>query len=258
MANNCLVTKLKESVANNNLSKLGVLRIHFVQSQINNPAFYVQFTAAEDSSMVGKKAQVYTEAGVFVKEITLGYAGSISNKQMDGVTVPGYIEIPDKYLITMLNLGNYPECNVKFSEVTYIPITSNLVFKGADVDSHLSQLPKTVSDINIDNSFLERGVSGSLADIVNFTDTKCFYFTNTNIKGDLVDLQGKTTINELGLRNTNNCGGDIKLFFDAQFANGKTSGTTRVTVDSTGFYYDGVMFTGTKTATFTSEGYTVA
>lgn len=258
MANNCLVTKLKESVANNNLSKLGVLRIHFVQSQINNPAFYVQLTAAEDRSMAGKKAQVYTEAGVFVKEITLGYAGSISNSQMDGVTVPGYIEIPNKYLITTLDLGNYPKCNVKFSEVTYIPVTSYLTFKGADVDSDISQLPKTASNINIDNSFLERGVNGSLADIVNFTGTTNLNFTNTNIKGDLADLQGKTTINVLGLYSTIGCGGDIKLFFDAQFANGKTSGTTRVTVDSSGFYYDGVMFSGTKTATFTSEGYTVA
>jgi hypothetical protein len=152
MSNDCLVTKLKGSVNNSNLKKLGVLRLPIAPTS-GAKATFVQHYAGLDPCVV----TIYHSDGTVAKTFN---SSPSDNKKYVYIDLPngGYAEITNKYnlfgwderygnavIYLTTDLDKYPSCDeIKYCEhidtvgtrdywVNYakLPDSLNVIFNGA-------------------------------------------------------------------------------------------------------------------------------
>lgn len=189
--NKCLVTKLNGSCNNQELLRIGEMRVHFAKSEsptastqgktfafvkdaeleIIGDAYFTDKTLSENK---GKKITVpaNSEAGFFV-----------SNNDCD-------IAMLDKYSLSKIH-----------SWAANIPSYSNNISFTID-DLKYSN---TLTSINMSNA----NATGDIASLKNLTALEIINFNAKNITGDIANLNKLTALKSINLRNSASITGDI-------------------------------------------------
>ena len=203
----CLITKLNGSVDNNELLRIGEMRVHFTKS--DSPTASTQgktfsfvkdaeleiigdayFTDKQLSANLGKKITISAnnEAGFF-----------ISNADCD-------IAILDKYSLAKLqswavNQLSYSK-NISFNidNLKYSTALNVINFSSASVMGDIFNLKNLTSlvTINLENT----QVSGDISNLKNLTSLTTLLLDNTQVNGDISNLKNLTSLTILKVFNT--------------------------------------------------------
>lgn len=264
---NCFVTKLKETVNNSSLKKLG----HVVY-ELKNPStetFYILGTSKEgviaeirgakfDSGHYG--TQVIDDTHISVGTNTTNNP-TFKIKDIESANVE--VEVYDKYSIirigySIINLEDFDYSNLMFiynstlfghtSTLTKFVDLSVLQSSGGNLTGDISSLSglTSLSRLSIENANLTGNIS-SLSGLTNLTDINLG--NCPKVHGDIAALGTLTQLNRLSLWHgstiINQYSGSLESFVAAQRANGRT-------VNSTGirdiYGLDGVTFNGSLIA----------
>lgn len=284
MANDCLVTKLKATVDNSNLKKLGVIKMHVTVS-----ANAIIAMAAESIALAqGMKLKAYGD-GYFTDSTRAINMGKEIN--FTGTAYPAAgeydIEIINKYNVATLSMNNITIKDIDFSDFAYTDLnalagfsdTANVNYNNIPDFNKIiaTTLSNRLGKLNIDN-FAENtimtqlrfnaanaassqvsGNIGALAgkpSMTNFQIKQCI-----GITGDIAQLGTSTGLTRIEIYRTS-VSGSIEGLAAAQVAAGRTSGSLAV------FYSAPVTHNGEspldaaeKTITFDSSlpnGYSIA
>lgn len=188
--NNCLVTKLKGTVDNDQLFKLGELRVKIGKDD------YLGF-AADDSQTISVVDGDLLFDGQTTCQLTNGFQDLVN------ITGEGTVSIPNKYNLTFFE-ANFKE-KVDLNELRYCTKLNVINLKGSD-------LAYSLDDFNIESSVLtvikfnnSRYVRGSINKLLKYnlrtlwfhSDAKYFTETDFSILGKFrscVDY-GSTMVN---------------------------------------------------------------
>lgn len=281
---NCLVTKLQESVNNDNLRQLGGIIVTFKDLDENpNIVFYISGSYRVKAKSGKFNILNYETTDVFAANLT-DYAGDcnfafcITPAQANTV-----VEVTSKYDINGIGY------NVAY---TADPATNHVVVNASDLN--YSNIADIWSDRIGDKTRIRfSGGTVDLATMPNIVNSKAIYLTpatNTDVlkiivpetlvfgtslihfvtynpqKGSIADMnissfEHATSLVYMSVPFSPLTKGDIKALFDAQFANGRTSGTLSIEGYRSGLTYDGeqIDWSGHDwfiTATFTQSGWT--
>lgn len=226
----CLVTKLKGTVNNNSLPKIGELRIKF--RKVSSPSVDSQYL---NLSIINTQSITIVGDGYFTdstlsqnKGTTLSITGNnnivyVSNTNCE-------VSIPNKYNITDLNLGNNSKRifnkELDLDQLKYSPLNSinapyvnliggldslknitslmSIIMQGSNVTGNISSLKNLTLLKTLD--LVNTNVIGDLDNLKGLTSLTSIYLNNTNIAGDISSLSGLTSLNNLSLGNTNAIG----------------------------------------------------
>lgn len=206
---NCLVTQLKESVNNDSLKKLGVMRFSLnVTSTSTQYKFY---------GAVANKSYLKIISGPSGGKITSN-TGSIDGTEFYlkpdlltytfNVTGTYVIEITDKYNVSALDVVN---SDVDLSDLYY----SELTIIGVSGDDNVGDLNKidlsNILDLKVQNC---SSIIGDLSEI-NFSSSlrNVMIVLSPNIKGDISAFAGKTSLRTLAFNN-NKLTGSLSSILD--------------------------------------------
>lgn len=269
----CLLSKLNGEVDNASLPKVGELILH-VDNQL--PSF-------KSTNCFRIWPDVNTP--ITVEVIGDGLLSSDSNgsdtftsRTFQTASVKSYflyvspgsydVRFSNKYAMSMDYVSAC--CTNDISDFFYIQGTHQVSFGvrstsaigNAKITGSLSDVAKLKQDINgLEFSYCVN-MTGDLSDLLNLDASKIrtlVFNSSTNLTGNIEVLAYFTSLTSLQVSNKS-LTGDIKNLFDALYDNGRTSGTLAVNVSTLGPTYEGEHPSGwtTYTATFTSEGWTVA
>lgn len=297
MANNCLVTTLKATVDNPNLSKLGYLKVDVKRK--NNPSSFSQKlilrgtignsygygTREFNCTIVGDGYFTNTYGGESIgKEVTL----SASKKTVYCSNGNYTLLIDNKYSINTINgvilcnnsdyfsdYNTFVGDNYDLSSIDSITnsyklkfVQSCILFYNGDTQNPNLLVELLSTDTNlITFKCAKINVSADLdifADISRpVTEITLWPTTRANVVGNISSLGKCRSLQFLNLDYTS-CTGSIEELAAAQVegANPRTSGTLTVSlVGNETITYNGSVFNGTKTITFNSSqpnGYSIS
>lgn len=227
----CLVTKLKGTVNNDSLPKIGELRIKF--RKVSRPSVDSQYL---NLSTVGTQSITIVGDGYFTdstlsqnKGTTLSITGNnnivyVSNTNCE-------VSIPNKYNITDLNLGNNSKKifnkeldldQLKCSPLNSINVPYVNLIGGLDDLKNITSLMSIIMQGS--------NVTGNISSLKNLTLLKTLNLSNTNVIGDLDNLKGITSLSSIILSNTN-IAGDISSLSGLTLLNNLNLGNTNVIGD---------------------------
>ena len=212
---NCLVTKLKSSISNPEILKLGEMRIHF--DKVSAPTDITQgFSISAnkpinleiigdgyftDKTLSENKGKTLTLVAETVTDIW------VSNNDLD-------VSILDKYSLTSISVnykgssastaGKNKRLNIE--DLKYSNALSDLLLKNAQVSGDISALEghNSISKLNLSGTQVK-------GDISSLKNNSVFYELNlsgTQISGDISALKNNTGIQYLSCTNTQ-ISGDI-------------------------------------------------
>ena len=182
---NCLVTKLKGSTSNNELLRIGEMRMRI--AKVENP------TDANRGFGISVNKPVVLEIvgdGYFTdKTLTVNKGKTITlNADVNGVWVSNdnvEIAILDKYSITALS-SFYPQTSAAYGSRLYLNL-SDLKYSTA------------LTSLNLAGT----QVTGDIANLKGLTALTSLNFINiAQVTGDIANLKGLTALTSLNLRNT--------------------------------------------------------
>lgn len=190
---NCLVTKLKGVVDNDNLSKLGVIRIPLMANMTSSNwraiATPIGTTVSPKLSLISGNFTITNAGGTATlpHDFPLGAAENI--KVTTGATAPT-IEIDNKYSISSLgNILNKASAEFSCKELEYLPLTemecSSVMIQDV-VDIIIIQ---TLTDISLSGDSCV-GDFSELGKLVNLTNLNCYGVRN-NLVGTIEDFVTK-------------------------------------------------------------------
>lgn len=260
---NCLLTTLKAAVQNENLSKLGVLRVHIIKKDtIGSNDDRLIISPVSGSSITIK---IVGNTGGFsttstgprtTTEITISSETSLwfANETYD-------VEVSNKYAIKMfyaagLAYGSIISCNI--NELVYSGHLYNLSFNDDHFTGDIKSI-KNMSELYIYEDSTGSEVYGSLAEMMDgntlgeISMLKMQY--NNHVSGVLSEVGGLVSL--ATLYPSKLITGSIEDFADAQLAAGRTSGSVVVKGNNL-ITYNGQTFTSTKTITYSGGSYTVS
>lgn len=264
----CLVTKLKSVVNDDNLLKLGEIRMVFTKGAGTE----IGFQAKSNGGIVidGKNIELKTYQG---SQLSLPYNISI----LDGVdaSVSSYkiVSTRDDAYISIFNSENYRNIQLydsvklvdsynSIDKLDFInfkrirAIGQNIAFVPFNI---LDLKDKDLIEISISNSTL----NGNISDFSNFKSLDTIRFKAPYVTGNIENLKNNITLTTIGFNNSiSGISGDIDTLAKGMVAAGRTSGT--LTIDAYGAVgvteNEGTTpFTSTRTFTFSSDspnGYT--
>lgn len=227
----CLVTKLKETVNNDSLVKIGEARF-----LISSNANYI-IVAADTAN----KVQLTLKGGTFDGGSNQAYASTSTSATKKPVSDGGVIEMTadNKYNITYLS-DVFP---VDFGQLAYSRITNishintrvneefvnRLNAEGVTIDGAASFVyPELVKRFSLDFSGVKiAAIGGNLASLSKFTGITELTLRTTKVYGDIDSLKNLTELNTLSLSNSADILGDIKSL-------GKCTKLTNLSVAGTG------------------------
>lgn len=173
---NCLVTKFKASVNNDNLEKLGVLTLNFrelTDSSSNRFKFYLSVDGDAAESAVASVVQGNSKFKDTLDSATVYDNRTIApNAAWDGFLTNGNskVEITNKYYIKGLSFNkslstfNFNNCLPKLTSIT-LGLTSVL----GDIDNFVTpQVMDTISFTSLDTS----NMKGSIASFIGTKDAR--------------------------------------------------------------------------------------
>lgn len=280
MANNCLVTKLKGSVDNNNLPKLNTLVLVPDVAEGEYSTFEVAIVNAQKpiTISVTRGNSHLKQGGTGYDDATdLGQSTEFSNASNRLIYVtPGadtIVEIQSIYDVKSisLNLTSNPAThdmmlNNNETIKSMLGLESIAVKKYVgSVSSVVNLLKDLPSFKNLSFAISETGISGRLSDFLPLAD-KLEVLTIaacTNISGDIAELGTMIHLNKFVFYSNANIYGTIEEFVQAQRAAGRTTNSTGIDftwLHSTSVKFDGefVELGNTPTITWTENTITLS
>ena len=219
----CLLTKLKASVTDVLLPKLGVITLDIVGSTFDANSF-VRFSIASGLGNIVLKlkgtAHFTNSTNTEDRGQELTYGGPQSNLYVWISDGTGVVEIENKYGLALLSPSTRLNGNVKELDFTGV---SNL--EGAGWRGLISDLPTTIQEVNYSANF---GLSGSVKDFSRLVDATrlsvigipaTVQSCDISDFGALVDL---TYFRMTWQSQSRKLTGSIEEFVASQRANGRT------------------------------------
>jgi hypothetical protein len=201
---NCLVTKLKASVNNDNLEKLGILTLNFrelTDTSSNRFKFYVSLDGDATENTTASVVQGISKfKDTWDSGVVYDYRTIAPNAAWDGFLTNGNskVEITNKYYIKGLSFNKSLSA---FDFNNYLPkLTSiTLVFTPVlgDIDNFVtSQVMDTISFTNLDVS----NMKGSIASFIGAKDARVVNYINASEQFTIEEiLRNKTLLQSLNV-----------------------------------------------------------
>lgn len=184
MANNCLLTKLKGTVQNENLLKLGELKLR-VNSETNFRCIIGNGSSVDFLDASGNVVQ--------------HYEGSWFDSTVDASVK--IINIANKYTLNYLTIMAKPE-GFSFKDIEYSRLNGLYVSGAWDVSMEQLNRLELLSEITITNNNLLTGDIGDLKNHPNAANITTVNFSNSNdyIAGDLDNFLAMPLLKNINLR----------------------------------------------------------
>ena len=248
MANDCLVTKLKATVNNSNLKKLGVIKMRIVvgaNAQINRMAENSTLGAQMKIKAYGDGYFTTTKGG----NVRLGDEVTFS-QEVFPVQGEYDIEVSYKYNAHDLVMLNVTVKDIDFSDFDYTELKNIGYFEDStnvDYDKIPSKNFNNLVNLNFDtnrngklnidnfannttltilriNSVVNGQISGNISALSNNTALTKFDCKTSKITGDISALGGCTALTRTEIYQSK-ISGSIESLAAAQVAAGRTSGS---------------------------------
>ena len=280
--NNCLITKLKASVNDDSLLKLGEIKLTIAPTSSSK-----NLSIASIEPIVVEVVKVISGNGTFSWKNETNVSKAIIPPILDGYYPLTFSEgeyvvsISNKYAITYLatidtlhtlslngdlsyseelstiripieNFTNNDIAQFGNLPIKYLTVTSNNNLMGS-IDS----FSNLTSIININIQALEDNdkIHGNISAFSLSKDIERCYLTYcSNIEGNINVFNSSIKLTNLDVFRTK-VTGDIDTLAQAQIAAGRTSGS--LWINSSNLTNAGIPFTGVKTITFSDGSYTI-
>lgn len=247
----CLKEKLKGIVNNNSLKKFGVLNIY----RKNGTGISKLTLSASSARTIKIVGNGYFTDSTGVQN--LGTSTSINTSRQDIYVSDGdfHIEVPDKYSITTLNIGNTNiSLGIDIEDLDYCDSIEGLFIQRTITKGDVSNLAFPL--ITVINTFLNDGVYGDFKKWVESLNGGCtslslsgngnaYFSGNTNllaqntglteirlnhgsITGDFGVLGSLTNLTTISFLNPELLTGTIESFVENARNAGKTTGSVRI------------------------------
>ena len=204
----CLVTKLNGVVSNNEILKIGELRVKI--DSTDAPEFYNHFMATGNEVIVNKLVDEGLNAefpNSFGTEG--GYDGKLSGK--------GRLSIMNKYNITSLELFQlaFPEFDI-LEEIKYMKALAALKSFNQHLNAEKFPYSSVLIYLNVNN------IDGRLSALANkIPNVSTLYVNKSNIEGNISDLGALIKLERIDTSNTN-VTGSLESFVVAQRSSGRS------------------------------------
>jgi hypothetical protein len=240
--NECLVTKLKASVADDSLRVLGEFR----------------FTKRKDVEPTADNAfmQIKSESETEITILNDGYFCKNSSTEQDttkgkSVTVPANtdrsffisagseVSIAPKYGITLLNINSM---EVDLSEFAYVNKISTVIALGSGIRGSVENFANIEHLKGISCGETNYKVYGNLEKIKNLAELKNISVTKSHVTGDITKCFGKSVeLTTMSIADTDMTG-SIDTLVAAQIAAGRSTGTIKIPFAKSckGITFDGI------------------
>lgn len=211
---NCLVTKLKENVNNNNLLKIGVIRfdINFEDTPNNDRKIRTQGNWVKSYKVVGNGKMYLTLSDA--QNDTNGFTETPENFKAEDLFYSAgrySIDLYSKYELPKLIVASSTYSGIKVKELSDIKYSSGLsILKCTFIYGDISILPMLpLTQIEITES---DGIYGDIASLANLALTS-LTLSETKVSGDIASLANMSALTTLNLSYTD-CSGDVNVFTD--------------------------------------------
>ena len=269
----CLITKLKGTVANNTLLKVGELRINFSATG-SSRKMQIRFTS---------NITLVCTGGFFTDEslsVNNGTTYTCKQDKIETIYVSngsGYIScLNGKYKCSLINISN----SCYFIDTDDLKFDSDLLFAGLDSSLSTGDLSSLclarITDLGVSNT----NICGDISAIANCKKlTSASLYNSPNIKGDIAVFKNTPNLTSLVLGNAGiygdiisfssclklttlniprtNLTGAVESLGNALVAAGRNSGQIKLTCDNTHITFDGQPC-NFKIIKFSSTGVTYA
>ena len=194
---NCLVTKLKGSVNDESLRRLGEMKLH-VDSVSNSVIFSLNLDADVTIRIVGN--------GYFVSNDNTNLGKTIATKNYDNKNIKANGSNFDVFISNKDTIKGIYLTNVVFdlSELTYCTSLTEFVdWNTSSIltgDISIFKNLKNLINIHIEGS---KQITGQLSDIAGLTNLTTLSLSSPNITGQLSDIAGLTNLTTLSLSSPN-------------------------------------------------------
>lgn len=217
----CLVTKLNGVVSNNEILKIGELRVKI--DSTDAPEYYNHFNATGNKVIVNK----LVDDGLNVEFPNSfgtegGYDGKLSGK--------GRLSIMNKYNLTKLELNQlaFPEFDI-LEEIKYMKELASLQSFNQHLNTEKFPYSSVLTGLNVHN------IDGRLSALANkIPNVSTLYVNNSSIGGDISELGALIKLTSIDVSNTN-VTGSLESFVVAQRSSGRS-------------ICDGITFQNTQTS----------
>ena len=274
---NCLLIKLKGTVPNAEIMKLGEARIVTAEPNSGTSLF---------SSNVAQTLKIISGTGTFKNPAATDAGKTLvipANTDTDiSTTAAGdVISIENKYAITGFTLGSTSQgLNIDISALKFSLLKNLLSNTASTIIGDIAALKdKPLRRVNLAS---QSGIIGKIAEIAGIASLYDLRINATQIEGDVNVLSTLTGLSgTVALQNTKISGniatlilpnavttlflhydsgvvGQLEDFLDNCHNNGRISGTLTINVRNTGVTFNGQPLTAAITATFTESGWNVA
>lgn len=208
---NCLITKLKGTVNNDRLGKLGEVRL-----LVPKTATYFAVKAdTEDKVLLTLKGGTFDNGRDTMYANVSGFSTGSVNLSAE----VGEIIATNKYNITeLMCVYPYDFSDFRYSKINSIEFVNNLnegivnklVEIGLNIDSFTEFLyPKYITKLNCSFNGFKRNITGELSSLAALTNLEELSLINTFVTGDISNISNCTKIQILNLSN-NDITGNIK------------------------------------------------
>lgn len=236
----CLVTKLNGVVSNNEILKIGELRVKI--DSTHTPEFYHHFIASGNKVIVNKLVDDGLNAefpNIFGTE--RGYDGKLSGK--------GRLSIMNKYGIKKLELNQlaFPEFDI-LEEIKYMKELVLLQSFNQHLNTEKFPYSSVLTFLNVYN------IDGRLSELANkIPNILTLYVGNSSIKGDISELGALIKLERIDTSNTN-VTGSLESFVVAQRSSGRSicNGITFLN-PQTNLTFNGVAITANGSLSWTAS-----
>ena len=246
---NCLVTKLKGVVDNNNLKELGVLSFKVTSNA--NGAVQLQLNTAENFTYV------YDSNGNLVQSVEGGLSGLVCNIPASTtytIKVKGKYKFGRTFFSGVANLERIEldADELKYSERINNNEEVNIFYTNGVVGKVASVLQLVNNHLMLNGSMLT-GTAAEIAaakpDTVEMQVYGC-----SGITGNASELAPCKNLTNLVIRGSGiTYSTGLKALFDGMWANGRTSGSMRIQLDPLNITNDAGITNYNSTITFTND-----
>lgn len=264
---NCLETRLKASVNNDSLTKLGELVIHVTEGSVSNEASFIitHSNSVKVTPKNGGKIGLANNA-LSTDPITLTSGATttiyVENKTFD-------ITVEDKYNILRLYLGNNSEslCTINVNDLAYTNLltlkiigactgsinnvkTNQIYISSNTIDGNLDLFETVPNGILNIWKFTGIKISGNINKLTSATVGTIDIF-NTSISGDISSLSENIAMTTLSVRYSR-VGGTVESLINAMRVN-RSTGILIIRAEKSSVTYKDLGFTIVKYNFATNE-----
>lgn len=239
---NCLVTKLKSVVSNDNLEKLGVIKFNVHQVE----------TVTSDNRWLDVRGSelVFNPVGITYSSI------NVSNDE-------GYLEISPKYNITEIMFAdNRNSIELKSSLEDVVKYNANLVqLRGIFSEvQDLSAFKDALCKNSLQTLFLINTLKGDIKNLAGCTALKTIKaYTNPQIKGNIIGMAPMVNLTSVNLSGSG-LDGELNSLAQAMWdaPNSRRSGSLNIDLASTNCTYNGQIIQKPYTITFNQDSFVIS